>query len=67
MTVNELYWISYTKIGHETEYFQIKLDSSKIYVSIPIKNSPYQFTTTFNNYFQASEYVEERFKEFISV
>jgi hypothetical protein len=65
MTKNELYWISYSKFGHETEFFEIKLDSTKIYVSIPIKNSPYQYTTTFTNYFQASEYVEERFKEFI--
>ena len=65
MTKNEMDLIEYTKQGHETDFFQIKLDQKNIYVSVPIKNSPYQFKTSFNNYFDASEYVEKRFKDYI--
>jgi TFIIF-interacting CTD phosphatase-like protein len=62
---NEMNWICFTKFGHETEFFEIHIDLSKIHVSIPIKNSPYQYNTSFQNYFEASEYIEERFKDFI--
>jgi hypothetical protein len=63
---NEMNWICYSKFGKETEYFEIRLDTSKVHVSIPIKNSPYQYNTTFNNYFDVSEYIESRFRDFIS-
>lgn len=62
---NELNWICYTKFGHETDIFDIKIDQKTIHVSIPIKNSPFQFVTTFKEYFQASEYIEARFFDFI--
>jgi hypothetical protein len=62
---NEMNWICYYKFAKETEYFDIRLDSSKVYVSIPIKNSRYQYNTSFNNYYDASEYIELRFKDFI--
>jgi len=62
---NEMNWICYTKIGHETELFDIKIEPKIIKVSIPIKNSPYQFVTSFTDYFQASEYIEARFFDFI--
>ena len=65
MCKNEMNWICYTKFGQETEFFEIRIDLSKIHVSIPIKNSPYQYNTSFKNYFEASEYIEERFKDFI--
>jgi len=61
---NELNWITYTRTGYETEYFDIRI-SKTIHVSVPIKNSPYQYKTTFTNYYDASEYVEQRFKDFI--
>jgi hypothetical protein len=64
-TKNEIDWLCYTKPGFETEFFEIKIDSSKIYVSIPLKNSIFQYSTSFKNYFSASEYIEERFKDFI--
>jgi len=64
---NEFNWIIYSKFGHETEFFEIKLDATTVYVSIPIKNSQFQYRTTFKDYFQASEYVEERFIEFIKL
>jgi hypothetical protein len=62
---NEENWLVYTKKGFETEYIEIKIAMDSILVSIPIKNSPFQFKTSFSNYFQASEYVEARFIEFI--
>lgn len=62
---NEANWIAYTKQGHETEYVEIKIGFDNIIVSVPIKNSPFQYKTTFTNYFLASEYVEAKFKEFI--
>ena len=62
---NEIDWICYTKPGFETEYFEIKIDTSKIYVSVPLQNSIFQYKTHFKDYFTASEYIEERFKDFI--
>jgi hypothetical protein len=61
---NEFEWIVYTKAGHETDLFEIRIDKNNIFLSIPIKNSSYQFRTSFNNYFQASEYLEMRFNDF---
>jgi hypothetical protein len=63
---NEMERISYTKVGHETSYFDIQLSKSEVHVCIPLKNSSYQYCTSFKDYFQASEYVEARFKEFIA-
>ena len=63
---NELNRITYTKIGYETSIFELRVDESRIYVSIPVKNSPYQYCTSFKDYFQACEYVEERFNNYIS-
>ena len=65
MTKNEMNLIEYTKQGQESDFFQIKLDQKNVYVSVPIKNSPYQYKTSFNNYFDANEYVEKRFNDYI--
>ena len=62
---NEMNWICYTKIGQETDLFDIKIDQKLIHVGIPIKNSPFQYKTSFTDYFQASEYIEQRFFDFI--
>ena len=58
MVKNEMNWMSYTKFSNETDLFDIKIDQKSIRVSVPIKNSPYQFITAFKDYFQASEYIE---------
>jgi hypothetical protein len=65
MIKNEMNRISYTKFGCETDLFDIKIDKKTIQVSIPIKESPYQYVTSFNDYFQSSEYIEARFLNFI--
>ena len=67
IVINEPNWVAYTKSGHETEYFELKIEKSKVTVCIPLKKLPYQYVTSFTDYFQASEYVETRFKEFISL
>jgi len=55
---NDFEHIVYGKPGSE-EYFEIKLTKKEVYVIIPIKNSKAQYTTSFNNYFDASEYIEQ--------
>jgi hypothetical protein len=63
---NEFEWIAYTKVGNETDVFQLMVEKDVIIVSIPVKNSPYQYRTIFNTYWEAVEYVEKRFNEFIN-
>jgi len=63
---NEMNHISYTKLGQETDVFTIKIEDKYIKVSVPIRDSKYQFTTSFTDYFQASEYLENRFLDFIN-
>jgi hypothetical protein len=62
---NENNWISYTKIGNETSFFDLRISSDSIIVSVPVKNSIYQYVTTFKSYYDASEYVEQRFYDYI--
>ena len=66
MQKNKINWINYTKFGDETSYFDIKILPDKIAVSVPIKNSIYQFVTTFKSYYDASEYIEGKFIEYIN-
>lgn len=66
LTDNEMNFIRYTKFGNETTYFEIQLNKSEVHVCIPLKNSSYQYFTSFKSYFEASEYIEKMFNEFIS-
>ena len=63
---NEVNWLSYTKFGNETDLFDIKINQKSIHVSIPVKNSPFQYVTSFTDYYRATEYVESRFFDFVS-
>ena len=56
--------IIYTKIGNETEFFEIKLDNNNVYVSVPLKNSEFQYKVKFNNYLSAIKYTEDKFNYF---
>lgn len=56
--------ISYTKMGQETDIFEIRMDKKMVYVSVPVKNSPYQYRTIFHNLQHASDFVESRFYDF---
>ena len=62
---NENNWISYTKIGNETSFFDLRISPDSIIVSVPVKNSIYQYVTNFKSYYDASEYVEQRFYDYI--
>jgi hypothetical protein len=62
---NELNHISYSKFGDETSYFDIRILLDKIVVCVPIKNSSYQYVTSFKGYYEASEYVEQRLLDYI--
>ena len=64
---NELNLIEYKRHDFgDLDYFEIKIDKYKVNVSVPIKYTPYQSKTSFDNYYNAIEYVEKRFKDFIS-
>jgi len=65
ITKNEMDWICYTRPEHETEYFEIKITKDKVFISSPVKNTAYQYSTTFKDYFSASEYLESRFYDYI--
>ena len=58
-------WTWKTKTGSDS--FDIEIDNNKIYVCVPLKNSDYKYQIAFTDYFTASEYVEMRFKDFISI
>lgn len=62
---NESNWICYTKFSDETSYFDIKILPDKIVVSVPIKNSSYQYVTNFKSYYEASEYIEQKLNDYI--
>lgn len=65
--------IIYSKPGYETEFFKFEFDSTiidlnntNIYVSVPLKNSEFQYKTKFNNYFSAIKYIESKLNYFIN-
>ena len=57
--------IIYSRQGNETEFFEIMIDNNKIYVSVPLKNSTFQYKTKFDNYYSAIKYAETKFYYFI--
>lgn len=58
--------IMYSKPGNETEFFKIELNNNKIYVSVPLKNSNFQYKTKIDNYYSAIKYIESKFNYFIN-
>jgi hypothetical protein len=59
-TKNEMNFISYTKSGDETSYIDIQILPDAIMTSVPIKYSRYQYNKSFNNYYLATEYLEQK-------
>jgi N-acetylmuramoyl-L-alanine amidase CwlA len=57
--------IMYSKQGNETEFFEIALDNNNIYVSVPLKNSAFQYKTKFSDYYSAIKYTESKLQYFI--
>ena len=64
-TKNETNCVSYTRVSDETTVFDISVDKTTICVSVPLKNSPYQYLAYFNDYFTVATYIERRFFDFI--
>jgi hypothetical protein len=59
--------ITYYKEGHETEYFQLRYsDDTKepIYVSVPLKNSTFQYVLYFKEFESATNYISKMFYEY---
>jgi len=57
------------KEGHETEYFQIKYSDfsgadEPIYVTVPLKNSRYQYVLYFKEFGSATSYITKMFYEY---
>jgi hypothetical protein len=55
---------NYVKVGFETEYFEIKFEENKFFVSSPIRNSNYQYTASFVDCESAASYMESKFRDF---
>jgi hypothetical protein len=49
--------ILYKRNTNECDIFEILVEQNKIFVSIPIRKSNFQYKTHFNSYYEASEYI----------
>ena len=54
---NEINSIIYKKDEYPSDDFTIKVSSNNILVSVPLSNSNYFYKASFNNYFEACEYL----------
>ena len=64
--VNSMDHLLFQKKGNDYDFFEIKVSNDKIFVSVPIKKSRFQYKTHFSSYFEASEYVEMQLNHFES-
>jgi hypothetical protein len=62
---NEQNHIVFTKFGHELDQFEIIIYKTEVHIIVPLKSSIFSYITSFKNYFEASEYVEDRFNDYI--
>ena len=62
--VNSMDHILFQKKGNDYDFFEIRISNDKIFVSVPIKKSRFQYKTHFLSYFDASEYVEMQLNNF---
>ena len=61
---NEINNIIYSKNIYPCDEFIIKLKNNKIYVSIPLTSSNILYTTSFDNFFLANEYIINHLQNF---
>jgi len=52
--------VVYLKPGNELDTFEIKIDSTNIYVSAPINNCNFLYRAKFTDFFLAFDYAERR-------
>jgi hypothetical protein len=55
---------NYVRTGFETEYFEIRLENNRFYVSSPMKNSIIQYKTSFNDIESAALYMESKLRDY---
>ena len=60
LVINEYRHLLYTKRERETEFIEITLEYGKIWVSVPLSNSVYQYKTGFHDYYSTNAYLESR-------
>ena len=54
----------YSKDSDVFDEFRVKLDEKTIQVSVPLPNSEYLYKCRFNNYFEASEFIEQHLNNY---
>jgi hypothetical protein len=67
LVTNKVDHIVFKKENNNYDYFEIKIDtqdSTRISVSIPLRNSQYRYGTHFNNYFDATEFIEQHLQNY---
>jgi len=70
--INSEEGVSYYKEGHETEYFQLKYNElglgpeEPICVSVPLRNSTFQYVLYFKEFEDATKYITKMFCEYTS-
>jgi hypothetical protein len=64
---NEINHVIFKNPTSDYDDFEIRVDEKKIYVCVPLKNSVYKYVTHFSSYFQACEYVEMHFNDFLNL
>ena len=73
LVTNKVDHVVFKKENNNYDYFEIKIDtqdnnanniSTRISVSIPLRNSQYQYGTHFNNYFDATEFIEQHLQNY---
>jgi hypothetical protein len=64
----EISWSNnYVKIGFETEYFEIKFENNRFYVSVPMKYTTIQYQTSFQDCESAASYLESKFRDYFDL
>jgi len=68
LVTNKVDHIVFKKENNNYDYFEIKIDNisstTRINVSIPLRNSQYQYGTHFNNYFEATDFIEQHLQNY---
>ena len=60
--------VAYSKLGHDTEYFQVTIKDkpSFVMVTIPLKSIPYHYSTKFTTIDdELLNYIRKRFADFV--
>jgi len=71
LVTNKVDHVVFKKENNNYDYFEIKINTqensssnTRINVSIPLRNSQYQYGTHFNNYFDATEFIEQHLQNY---